>query len=463
MLGLNVDDHYEWPAFSLTPFTTQKDTTNFLVNNPHCFCLNDMGTGKTLAALWAADFLMKQFPKGAVQCLILAPLSTLSEVWAKEIKKHFFGRRSYAIVHGSAEKRCKLLRRDYDFYIMNHDGIKIDSVRYILATKASIKIIIIDEASAYRNSSSKRSKAVRTILTPKPFVWAMTGTPTPQGPEDAHGIAKIVKLDYRDSKRAWRDKVMMQVTMHKFEPAPNGYKEAAKLLQPAIRIKRVDMHEVTPPIRLHAAFTPDQRRLYDALKRELTAEVTKGGGRITAVHEGVLRLKLIQIACGAVYDGERATHRIDASPRIQLLRETIEQAPGKVLVFAPFTSTLSVLYDALEGWSREIVNGSVSLKKRSAIFKGFQEGDSPDVIVADAGTMSHGLTLTRAQTIIWFGPVDKNETYLQANARINRPGQMHTTFCVQISGCKEENTIYDRLEKNENLQGAMLSMMENGR
>lgn len=465
MLGLDVDQHYEWPAINITPFMKQKETTNFLVNNPHCFCLNDMGTGKTLAALWAADFLMRQFPKGQVQCLVLAPLSTLNEVWAKEIRANFFGRRSFAVVHGSAERRTSLLRRDYDFYIMNHDGIKVTSVKLMLAVKHTIKIVIIDEASAYRNSSTKRSKTVRALLTHKPFVWAMTGTPTPQSPEDAHGIKKIVDPTYTDSKKAWRDKVMMQVAMHRFEPAPNGYRQASQLLQPAIRVPRaacVDLPPNMPPVRLHAPFTTHQERMYRELKRDFRAEVSKGGGRIDAVHEGVLRLKLVQIACGAVYDSDRETHRLEAAPRLQVLREAIEAAPGKVLIFAPFTSALTLLYDALSDWSREIVNGQVSLKKRSAVFKAFQNEKDPHLIIADAGTMSHGLTLTAANTIIWYGPADKTETYLQANARINRPGQTKTTFTVQISSCKEENVIYDRLQKNENLQGAMLSMMEKG-
>jgi len=463
MLGLKVDDHYEWPSFNITPFTTQKDTTNFLVNHPHCFCLNDMGTGKTLASLWAADFLMRQFPRGEVQCIILAPLSTLQEVWAKEIKRHLFSRRSYAVVHGAAQKRVGLLNREYDFYIMNHDGIKIDKVKWLLSTKNKIKIVIVDEASAFRNSTSKRSKAIRALFTNKPFVWAMTGTPTPQGPEDAHGIAKIVKPDYEQSKTSWRDQVTMQVSMHKRLPAPGGYRQASMLLQPAIRIKRVDMHEVTPPIRLHAPFTAQQERLYKDLKKDFRAQITKGGGTIDAVHEGVLRLKLIQIACGAVYDGERSIHRIDTNPRLQVLIEAIESAPGKVLIFAPFTSTLSLLYDTLKDrWSVEVVNGQVSLKRRSKIFKDFQSAPNPHSIIADAGTMSHGLTLTAANTIIWYGPTDKTETYMQANARINRPGQTKTTFTIQISGCKEENVIYDRLQNNENLQGAMLSMMENG-
>lgn len=464
MLGLNVDNHYEWPCFNITPFTKQKETTEFLINNPHCFCLNDMGTGKTLAALWAADFLMRQFPRGVVQCIILCPLSTLKEVWAKEIKQHFFGRRSFAVVHGTAEKRTRLLKRDYDFYIMNHDGVKMPTVKMMLATKETIRIVIIDEASAFRNSTSKRSKAVRQFLTPKPFVWAMTGTPTPQSPEDAHGLAKVVRMDYEGTKKTWRDRVMMQVSAQRREAAPGGYMQASLLLQPAIRIPRaavVDLPPNMPPTRLHAPFTPQQKRMYDELRRHFRSEVEKGGGRIDAVHEGVLRLKLIQIACGAVYDSERVAHRLDASPRLQLLRETIEASPGKVLVFAPFTSALSMLYDALKDrWSFEIVNGQVSLSRRSKIFRDFQTTDDPHGIIADAGTMSHGLTLTRANTIIWYGPTDRTETYLQANARISRPGQTETTFTIQISSCKEENTIYNRLQNNESLMGAMLSMME---
>jgi SNF2 family DNA or RNA helicase len=466
MLGLSVDSHYEWPCFNITPFSKQKETTEFLVNNPHCFCLNDMGTGKTLAALWAADFLMRQFPRGQVQCIILAPLSTLKEVWAKEIRQHFFGRRNFAIVHGSAEKRVRLLKRDFDFYIMNHDGIKLPTVRMVMATKETIRIVIIDEASAFRNSTSKRSKAVRQFLTPKPFVWAMTGTPTPQSPEDAHGLAKVVRMDYEGTKKAWRDRVTMQVSAQRREAAPGGYQQAAWLLQPAIRIPRkdvIDLPPTMPPVRLHAPFTSQQKRMYDELRKHFRSVVAEGSGHIDAVHEGALRLKLIQIACGVVYDGDRLAHRLDASPRLQLLREAIEAAPGKVLVFAPFTSVLSLLYDALPDLSRAVVNGKVSLAARSKIFKDFQTADHPHGILADAGTMSHGLTLTRAQTTIWYGPVDRTEVYLQANARITRPGQTEPTFSVQISGCKEENRIYDRLQNNESLMGAMLSMMENGK
>lgn len=421
-----------------------------------------MGTGKTLAALWAADFLMKQFPKGTVQVLILAPLSTLTTVWANEIKRHFFGRRSFAVVHGSAERRVKLLRRDYDFYIMNHDGPKVTAVQMMLAVKDTIKIVIIDEASAYRNAASKRSKTVRRLLTGKPYVWALTGTPTPQGPEDAHGIKKIVDPDYTDSKAAWRDKVTMAVSMFKRLPVPGGYEQARRLLQPAIRFPRsAEIAALAmPPQRLSAPFSAQQHRLYTELKKEFKAMVLEGGGQIDAVHEGALRLKLVQIACGAVYDSDRTAYRLDVDPRIRVLMDLIEQSPGKVLVFAPFTSVLSLLYDRLTAWSREVVHGGVPLGRRTKIFQAFRTTADPHLIIADAGTMSHGLTLTEANTTIWYGPTDRTETYIQANDRINRPGQTRNTFTMQISGCKEEDTIYDRLQNNESLQGAMLSMME---
>lgn len=463
MLNINVDDHYEYPAFNLKPFKAQKITTNFLVNHPHSFCFNDMGTGKTLAALWAADFLMRQFPKGQVQCLILAPLSTLNTVWRAEIKKHFFGRRTVAVVHGSSKRRVLLLKKDFDFYVINHDGPKLKHVEQILATKETIRIVIIDEASTFRNSTTDRSKVIYKILSHKPYVWAMTGTPTPNGPADAHGIAKLVKPDLEITKTEWKHHVMIPVSPHHWEPAPQGYNEARKLLRPAVRFSRaacVDLPPNMPPVRLEAPFTAHQQRLYEELKRNFRAEVAKGGGVIDAVHEGALRLKLLQIACGAVYDADRQAHRVDAGPRLAVLKEAIEAAPGKVLIFAPFTSALLVLYDFLKPWSREIVSGKVSLGQRTKIFQSFQTSKSPHLIIADPGTMSHGLTLTSANTIIWWGPTDKSETYMQANARISRPGQTKTTFTVQISSCKEENRIYDKLQNNESLQGSMLSLME---
>ena len=165
---------------------------------------------------------------------------------------------------------------------------------------------------------------------------------------------------------------------------------------------------------------------------------------------------------GAIYDENHTTHLIDARPRIEELRAVIREAPGKLLVFAPLTSVVELLYKELAEWSREIVNGDTPAKARAKIFSDFQQGSDPRVLIADAGTMAHGLDLWMARTVVWYGPTDKTELYLQANKRAHRPGQKHPVTVVQIVSNPLEREIYRRLETNTRLQGALLEVVRKG-
>ena len=81
--------------------------------------------------------------------------------------------------------------------------------------------------------------------------------------------------------------------------------------------------------------------------------------------------------------------------------------------------------------------------------------------MANPGTMSHGLTLTAATTIIWFAPIYSLDIYGQANARIKRIGQKSKTRIINVSGSPIEDKIYERLEKKETMQSLLLDMLEN--
>lgn len=82
------------------------------------------------------------------------------------------------------------------------------------------------------------------------------------------------------------------------------------------------------------------------------------------------------------------------------------------------------------------------------------------MLVADARTMSHGLNLTAANTIVWFGPTTSNDTYGQANERIPRPGQKLDTNIIHIESSPVERKMYDRLRKKSSLQGTLLEMLK---
>ena len=154
---------------------------------------------------------------------------------------------------------------------------------------------------------------------------------------------------------------------------------------------------------------------------------------------------------------------MDAAPRLNELLELVEQAPGKCLIFCPFTSIVNIVHRKLkERWSIEKIYGDVTERDRARIFDAFQKEDHPRLLVADPQTMAHGLDLWRAQTTIWFGPTDKAEIYQQANRRMHRPGQTFPSTVVQIVSNPLEREIYKRLESNTALQGALLDVIRRG-
>ena len=74
--------------------------------------------------------------------------------------------------------------------------------------------------------------------------------------------------------------------------------------------------------------------------------------------------------------------------------------------------------------------------------------------------MAHGLTLTAGNTVVWYGPTDRPEIYDQANARINRPGQVRNMLIVRLVGSPIEKAIFDRLHSKGSLQGLILDMVK---
>ncbi len=413
-------------------------------------------TGKTLSALWAADFVMRQYP--GLKAVIVAPLSTLQRVWADAVFTNFVGKRKAVVVHGDAAKRRELLAMDADFYIVNFDGLGV--VAKELAARTDIRMAIVDEASAYRDRTTKRHKLARGLLATKDFLWLMTGTPTPNGPLDAYGMAKLVNNANNESYGSFRDRTMQKISLYKWLPKAGATAEAYKLMTPAVRFAIEDCVDL-PPMTVQqrdVELSVAQNKAYKEMKRDLVV-MMKSGEPVTAANEAVLRMKLIQIACGAVYAGkDRQVHTFDASPRIAALREVIEQCREKIIIFAPLTSVLHLLQRELKDYSTRIVNGEVSAKDRSEIFRAFQQDPDPRIIIADPRTMSHGLTLTAATTILWYAPTDSTENYLQANKRIHRPGQINACTVVQLASTAVEREIYRRLEANESMQGVILKM-----
>jgi SNF2 family DNA or RNA helicase len=152
---------------------------------------------------------------------------------------------------------------------------------------------------------------------------------------------------------------------------------------------------------------------------------------------------------------------INCKPRVAATLEVIEEVGGKVIVFVPLTGTLHMLEKELsKHYTVGVVNGAVSRKKRDVIFHNFQEQTDPKIILAHPATMAHGLTLTAASTIIWYGPITSNEQYVQANGRIERIGKRYSSNVVHIEATELERKMYARLKNKQKLQGLLLDLIQ---
>lgn len=436
----------------------------------HNFVVNGVvvhNSGKTLSVLWAFDYLKKA---GEVDWMVVvSPLSTLERAWGDEIFRHFPDL-SFCVLHGSRDKRLKLLRNEFDIYIINHDGVKGKDVLAELVAKPGNGLVVVDEIAVARNASTELWKCLNTLINgnpklgiePKKWAWGLTGTPIPNSPTDAWAQVRLINPGRVGRYFGhFRDKVMKQITQFKWVPREGALDHVFEVMQPAIRFAREDCIDLPPTtvVTRQTELTPEQKTAFDTMLRKFRAE--HDGGEITAVNEAVKLSKLLQICSGVAYGADDTEVVIPAKPRIELVRELIEEAEAKVLVFVPFTAALKVVATELsKDFTVEVVHGGVSKTQRDTIFKNFQQAKDPRVIVADARTMAHGITLTAANTVIWYAPPYSAEIYQQACARVTRPGQKLNTLIVNIQATPMETKVYDRLQGKERMQGLLLSMLK---
>lgn len=458
--------YYDWPG-QFTPFNHQRETAGFLTTHDRAFNLNDIGTGKTISTLWSYDYLRSI--GRAQKLLVVTPLSTLERTWGDELFTSF-PHLNYTVLHGSRDKRLKLLdNRDFDVYLINHDGIKVRGLLEALADRPDINVIAIDElAQIARSAGAERFRVLRTITCKQHerIVWGLTGTPTPNSPTDAWAQCQIISpKNVPSSMKRFKESVMRQVGTFSWVPRPEAQKVVQDAMQPAIRYTRDECIDLPPCVyqTRSVELTSEQRAAYKNMLETLHHEVDSG--EVTAVNAAVKAQKLIQIACGVAYGNDGEPLLFDASSRLSVVEEVIREAGTKVIVFVPFVAVLEMVAEHLKdaGITVEIIHGGVSKTERDRIFNAFMKTDTPHVLVAQPASMSHGLTLTAASTIVWYAPVTSNDTFEQANGRITRPGQKHSQLIVMVEGTDIERKYYKRLKEKQSAQNILLEMIRSER
>lgn len=451
-----IESRYDWTG-QYQPFEHQKSTAGFLTLHKRGFCFNEQGTGKTASAIWASDYLID---KGYInRVLVICPLSIMDSAWRADLFT-FAMHRSVDVAYGSAPKRKKIIEQGAEYVIINYDGVEIVADEI---AKGGFDLIIVDEATHYKNVQTRRWKVLNKLLTPNKWLWMMTGTPAAQSPIDAYGLAKLINPDAVPRFfSAFRDQVMVKITQFKWVPKDTSVQTVFNALQPAIRYTKeecLDLPEMVY-VKREVEMTRQQKKYYTELKDKMIMQAA--GEQITAANAAVNMNKLLQISCGAVYTDNGEALEFDIKHRYKVLREVIDESSKKVLVFVPFKHVIDILVDKLrqDHITAEIIRGDVSAPKRTEIFKRFQTMPDPKVLIIQPQAAAHGVTLTAANTVVWWGPTSSLETYAQANARVHRSGQDHKCTVVQLQSSGVEKRIYSLLDNRINIHTKIVDLYQ---
>ena len=440
-----ITRRYDWPG-RYKPMAHQIETASFLTLYRRAFVFSEPGTGKTLSALWAADYLMRL--KKVRRVLILCPLSIMHSAWMGDINNSIIHRSAVIAHHPQASRRIEMIQHDYEIVITNYEGLNL--IANEVVNDGRFDLVIVDEANAYKTPSTKRWKALNSILTPSTYLWMMTGTPASQSPVDAYGLARLVNPDgVPRFLTAWRDQVMNKITTFKWAPKADAKDKVYEALQPAIRFTKEACLDLPPVVTMvrEVKLTPQQAKYYNLLKERMLVQAA--GETITAVNAAAGVSKLLQISCGAAYTDDKEVVEFDSAPRLAVLEEILEETDRKVIIFALFRSTIDTIstYLTKKGVVNECIHGDVTPSKRGQIIHRFQTEADPRILVMQPQATAHGITLTAADTVVFYGPLMSVEQYIQCCARADRKGQTSDKVTViHIQGSPIEQRMFKALE-----------------
>lgn len=423
------------------PFEHQATTTQFILDNPRVLITSDPGTGKTRSVLDA----YAQRREGKL--LVLAPLSILAASWGDDCAKFQPGL-TYSIAY--ARNRVEAFKSDADIVITNHDAVK-----WLLKNKQYLDgfdTLCIDEFTAFKNKDSQRSKAAARLAEHFDYRIAMSGTPNSNTILDIWHPALLVDDGERLGKRfyGFRSAVC--------SPQFNGYAnvwtdkpEAQEMVAAAIKDINVrytledciDMPEQSINT-MYVDLPAKIMQQYNTLAED--SVLYTGKGTINAIHAGAKVKKLLQLCTGAVYDDHGSSLMVHDA-RYQLVMDLIQARDHSLVAFnwRHEREKLTELSDKA-GIKYDFIDGTTPAKKRKDIVDRMQAGQL-QVVFAHPQSAGHGLTLTRATSVIWASPTYNAEHYQQFNRRIYRAGQTKKTEVIQIAARDTwEPDVYEKLQ-----------------
>ena len=479
--GLVVEGH-EY-RFKVKPFAHQMAALRRakLLNGGAMFM--EQGTGKTAVAIhfiatnyisrgrmesngksWSSGPDANRSPSFS-KALIICPVSTMG-VWVKEIVKHLpqdvLSETTVYRLHGSRKTRINKIRA-----AIKKTGLRICILNYESSWRLedwidrySPDIVIIDESHRIKSARAKQSKAMWRIGFRAPKRLALTGTPIISGVHDLWSQWNFIdKKVFGDSW--WRFQQEYLIKGGYLLKEIIGYRNLdtlkKKVRQNSFVITKEECLDLPEKIFqvIPVTLTSKSKKLYNEMAEKLVAEIEEGKIS-TAPIVLVKLLRLSQITGGFIKDLEGDIYDI-GSEKLDICTELVEDRVGdghKVVVFARFRHEISRVAEELSkvGIESLVLTGSVKPIDRDDLIDQFQSPEGPPVFISQIQAGSLGITLTAANTAIFYSRDYSLGNYLQAVDRLHRIGQTSkvTYLCLIVPHSIDE-IVHQNLKSKEEL------------
>ena len=390
--------------------------------------------------------------------LIIAPLRVASQTWPAEINKwdHLKGL-SYSVAVGTEKERKDALKKRATLYIINRENVDW------LVNKSGIPfdfdMVVVDELSSFKSYSAKRFKSLLKVRPTVKRIVGLTGTPSSNGLMDLWAQFRVLDLGQRLGRYITHyrsayfvpDKRNAEI-IFSYRPLPGAEERIySQISDITISMKSSDYLKMPECVmnEVDVYLNEKEWSIYSKFRDEMVASL--GEEEIDAANAAVLSGKLLQMANGAVYDGENKAHVIHER-KLDALEDLIEGTNGKPVLVA---------YWYKHDLERIQKRFPVRQLKSSKDIEEWNEGEIPVAVIHPASA-GHGLNLqSGGSTLIWFGLTWSLELYQQTNARLYRQGQNETVVIHHIitKGTIDED-VMTALTRKEKSQASLIDAVK---
>ena len=449
--------------FKTKPYAHQLTALEKSWNKENFAYFMEMGTGKTKVLI---DNLAMLYDKGKVDsALIIAPKGVVKTWYEQELPTHLPDHIENVsvlwqpnITKGQQEKLDSLFEIDSALHIliMNVEALSTEKgVKFATKFINSHKTLMaIDESTTIKTPTARRTKNIIKLGLNAKYKRIMTGSPITKNPLDLYTQCEFLDpwlLDFA-SYYSFRNRYAEMKTMHVRGRSIQVVKEFRHLgelsdtvKEFSYRVLKEDCLDLPPKnfVKRHISLTADQKKIYEQMKKHAIAMLNK---KVTTTVNVLTQLmRLHQITCGYVTADDGTVQEVESN-RLNELMSILEETEGKVIIWANYQFSVGdIIQKIIKVYGPDSYvhyYGLTPQEDRQDFIRKFQNDPKCRFIIGTPQTGGYGITLTQANTVIYYSNGYDLEKRLQSEDRAHRIGQTKNVTYIDIIA---EDTIDEKI------------------